>query len=58
MRTACATANSVPKLTPAQLDKLVELHDRRGMTHRALGVRYGISEKKAFRVVKERRRQP
>lgn len=45
-------------LTDAQKDKMVELHDRYGMTYRAIGARYGISEKKAFRVVKERRRQP
>lgn len=43
-------APTTPVLTPAQLDKLVELHDRRGMTYRALGVRYGISEKMAQRL--------
>lgn len=56
MRTACATANSVPKLTPAQLDKMVELHDRYKLSYRAIGVRYGIGEKMAQRITSKHRK--
>lgn len=57
MRTAGATANSIPKLTDAQLDKMVELHDRYRMSYRAIGTRYGIGEKVAQRCVKRRKEE-
>lgn len=50
-----ATDRDTPKLTDAQLDKLVELHDRYKMSYRALGTRYGVSEKMAARLAKARR---
>lgn len=41
----------ISRFTNAQLDRMVWLHDHGGMTYRAIGVRYGMSEKQAQRVV-------
>lgn len=50
-----ATDRNTPKLTDKQLDKMMELHDRYGMSYRAIGTRYGIGEKMAQRLAKKRR---
>lgn len=54
-RTKGATDSSTPKLTDAQLDKMVELHDRYGLSYRAIGTHYGMSEKMAYRAVRARK---
>lgn len=48
-------APTTPRLTPAQLDKMVELHDRYKLSYRAIGVRYGIGEKRAMRLIKKQK---
>lgn len=52
-RTAGATASATPKLTEAQRGKMVELHDRHGLSYRAIVTRYGIGEKMAMRLVRQ-----
>lgn len=49
-------APTTPRLTPAQLDKMVELHDRYKLSYRAIGVRYGIGEKMAQRMASKHRK--
>lgn len=48
-------APTTPRLTPAQLDKMVELHDRYKLSYRAIGVRYGIGEKRVMRLIKKQK---
>lgn len=48
-----STAPTTPQLTDAQRDKMVELHDRHGLSYRAIGTRYGIGEKMAMRLVRQ-----
>lgn len=54
-RTASSAAADIPKLTDKQLEKMVELHDRYGMSYRAIGARYGIGEKRAMRLIKKQK---
>ena len=48
-------APTTPRLTPAQLDKMVELHDRYKLSYRAIGTRYGIGEKLVMRLIKKQK---
>jgi hypothetical protein len=48
-------APTTPVLTPAQLDKMVELHDRYKLSYRAIGTRYGIGEKRVMRLIKKQK---
>jgi len=54
-RQAGSVAADRPQLTDSQLDKMVELHDRYGMSYRAIGTRYGIGEKRVMRLIKKQK---
>lgn len=54
-RTKGAIDRDTPRLAERQLDKMVELHDRYGLSYRAIGTRYGMSEKMAYRAVRARK---
>lgn len=54
-RTASSSAADIPKLNDRQLEKMVELHDRYGMSYRAIGTRYGIGEKRVMRLIKKQK---